>query len=88
MNDPRADQSEHQLEFLEVLVEENASIAGDVVQLTEHLWAIHGFIPVDGDVLMAEFESYEAATTVLEQLPLRTRRFDELGHERRASRRS
>jgi len=77
VNDPRANQSDNQLEFLEVLVEENASIAGDVVQLGEHLWAIHGFIPVDGDVLMAEFSSYDQATNILGRLPQRTRRRDE-----------
>ena len=77
MNDPREEASEPQLSFLEVLVEENASIAGDVVQVSAHLWAIHGFIPVDGDVLMAEFDSYEEATSTLEQLPERTRRRDE-----------
>ena len=64
------------LEFLEELVEENASIAGDVVQLGEHLWGIHGEIAVDGDVLMAEFETREEATLVLEELPIRTLRDD------------
>ena len=57
-----------QLRFLQDLVEEHASIAGDVVQVGDHLWAIHGFIAVDGDVLMAEFETREQATLVLDQL--------------------
>lgn len=73
----RSVSSDAQLEFLEVLVEENASIAGDVVEIREDLWAIHGFIPVDGDVLMAEFETYEQAATVLEELPRRSLRPDE-----------
>lgn len=81
MNDPRAHQpsneSDGQLESLEVLVEESASIAGDVLQVGTHLWAIHGFIPVDGDVLMAEFDSYEQASVTLHQLPERTRRRDD-----------
>jgi hypothetical protein len=81
VNDPRANQPlsqpDNQLEFLEALVEENASIAGDVLQVGTSLWAIHGFIPVDGDVLMAEFDSYDQATNTLEQLPERTRRHDE-----------
>jgi hypothetical protein len=81
VNEPHADQPddpEDQLHFLEDLVEENASIAGDVLQVGEHLWAIHGFIAVDGDVLMAEFESYDQATTVLGRLPSRSLRSDEL----------
>jgi hypothetical protein len=82
VNDPRAhrpsSQPDEQLEFLEVLLEENASIAGDVLQVGTHLWAIHGFIPVDGEVLMAEFDSYDQATIALGRLPERTRRRDEL----------
>ena len=78
MNDPNRNPSDDRLEFLEALVEENASIAGDVVQVSEHLWAIHGFVPYDGEEVMAEFESYEEATIVLGQLPKRTQRRDEL----------
>ena len=77
MNDPRPNQSDDQLQFLRGLVEENASIAGDVVQVGDNLWAIHGFILVDGDVLMAEFDSYDQATGALDQLPRLTRRRDE-----------
>lgn len=69
MNDPRANQSDDQLRFLQDLVKENASIAGEVIQLGVGLWAIHGFIPVDGDVLMAEFDSYDKAANTLGQLP-------------------
>jgi hypothetical protein len=72
VNDPFARNPEDQLEFLEELVEENAWIAGDVLQVTHNLWAIHGWIPVDGDVLMAEFDSYDQATHTLERLPRRT----------------
>ena len=43
-----------------------------MVQVGTNLWAIHGFIPVDGDVLMAEFDSYDQATNTLELLPERT----------------
>ena len=77
MNDPRANQPNNQLRELQDLVEENASIAGDVVQVGDNLWAIHGFIPVDGDVLMAEFDSYDQATSTLEQLSARSQRRDE-----------
>ena len=77
MNDPHANQADEQLQFLRVLVEEYASIAGHVVQVSDKLWAIHGFIPVDGDVLMAEFDSYDQATNVLQQISPRTLRRDE-----------
>ena len=78
MNDPCANPPNNQLQFLRDLVEENASIAGDVVQLGDNLWAIHGFIPVDCDVLMAAFDSYDQATNTLEQLSPRSRRRDDL----------
>jgi hypothetical protein len=61
-------QSHEQLDFLRVLEEENAWIAGDVLPLCQGLWGIHGVIAVDGDVLMAEFESEDVARTVLAQL--------------------
>ena len=77
MNHPGANHPNNQLQFLRDLVEENASIAGDVVQLGDNLWAIHGFIPVDCDVLMAEFDSYDEATNTLEQLSPRSRRRDD-----------
>lgn len=77
MDEPRPSRADGQLQFLQVLVEENASIAGHVIQLSEDLWAIHGFFPVDGDVLMAEFDSHAEATRTLWRLPERTRRRDE-----------
>jgi len=57
-----------QLVFLEELVEEHATIAGDVIEIDTHTWAIHGSIAVDGDVIMAEFDTEEHARTVLGEL--------------------
>ena len=57
-----------QLVFLEELVEERATIAGDVVEIDAHTWAIHGSIAVDGDVIMAEYESEAHARIVLDEL--------------------
>ncbi len=78
MHDPPADLSHAQLQFLQILVEENASIAGDVLEVASNLWAIHGYFPVDGDVLMAEFDDYDEATTTLDRLFPRSLRRDEL----------
>jgi hypothetical protein len=69
--------ADHQLQFLRDLVEENASIAGDVLQIGEHLWAIHGFIPVDCDVLMAAFDNYDTAAITLEKVSPRSLRRDD-----------
>jgi hypothetical protein len=57
-----------QLVFLEELVEEHATIAGDVVEIDAHTWAIHGSIAVDGDVIMAEYDTEEHARIVLGEL--------------------
>jgi len=65
-----------QLVFLEELVEEHASIAGDVVEIDTHTWAIHGQIAIDGDVIMAEYESEEHARFVLDELAAEEERPD------------
>jgi hypothetical protein len=57
-----------QLAFLEELVEEHATVDGDIIEIDAHTWAIHGFIPVDGEVIMAEYESEEHARIVLDEL--------------------
>ncbi len=66
MNDPRDNQLARQLRFLQALAEENASIGGDVLEIHQDTWVIHGVIPVDGEVLMAEFETYDEAKRVLD----------------------
>ena len=65
--DPAAE-PDRELVFLEELVEEHATIAGDVIEIDTHTWAIHGSIAVDGDVIMAEFDTEEHARHVLEDL--------------------
>ena len=57
-----------QLAFLEELVDEHAVVAGDVIALGAHTWAIHGSIAVDGDVIMAEYDTEEHARVVLAAL--------------------
>ncbi len=57
-----------QLNFLAALVEAHTSIAGDILQLGDRTWALHGTIPLDGNVLVAEFETFEEARATLTQL--------------------
>ncbi len=40
----------------------------DLFQMDAHMWAIHGYIPVDGEVILAEFDHLETARAVLAQL--------------------
>jgi hypothetical protein len=60
--------AEQKLQFLRELEQECAWIAGDILQVASGLWAVHGVIPVDGDVLMAEFDSYAEARRTLDAL--------------------
>ena len=65
---PPTAQPDAQLAFLEEMIEEHATVAGDVIEVDAHTWAIHGSIAVDGDVIMAEYESEEHARIVLGEL--------------------
>lgn len=53
-----------------VLLQEliGADIAGDIAEIPGHSWVIHGVIPIDRDVIVAEFDTYEQARGVLDQL--------------------
>jgi hypothetical protein len=48
-------------------------VDGDVFQVDDHTWAIHGVIPVDGEVILAEFDKPEDAQAVLESLAVTSR---------------
>ncbi|HSS10862.1 MAG TPA: hypothetical protein VLL25_13315 [Acidimicrobiales bacterium] len=52
----------------DALLHQHARLAGDLFQIDTQTWAIHGFIPVDGEVILAEFDHPEAARTFLDQL--------------------
>jgi hypothetical protein len=71
MKDTRGHQSDSQRALLEELVNENVSIAGDIAEIGVNTWAIHGVIPVDGDVIIAEFDTYEQAKVVLNGIATR-----------------
>ena len=65
-NEP--EQMSSKVRFIEELIHENAIVAGDIVAIDSQTWAIHGFIPVDGDVIMAEFDRLDDATAALQQI--------------------
>jgi hypothetical protein len=58
-----------QLEFLTELVNSHGVVAGDILQVGTATWAIHGLVPMDGHVLLAEYDSLESAQAALAQLP-------------------
>ena len=56
---------------VQALLQPNARIAGDIVEIDPRTWAIHGFIAVDGEVILAEFEHPDLARRVLDDLRAR-----------------
>ena len=59
---------DRRLRLLEQLVDQRVPVAGDVVEVSVGVWAIHGSIAVDGEVILAEFSLLEEARSVLAQL--------------------
>jgi hypothetical protein len=47
---------------------QQARVDGDAVAIDDRTWAIHGVIPVDGEVILAEFSTLEEARAVLENI--------------------
>jgi hypothetical protein len=70
MNMTNGEESDRQLRFIQELLAENVQIAGDVAEIATNTWAIHGVIPVDGDVLVAEFDTYDEANVVLDEIAI------------------
>ena len=68
MTDAQHEQDDDKILFLQQLIEDRATLAADIVQVDPHTWAIHGVIPVGGDVIMAEFETQDQAKTALGKL--------------------
>jgi hypothetical protein len=62
------EKQDRRLLFLRELADENATIAGDITELASDIWAVHGAIPVDGEVIMAEFDTYDQARGALDSL--------------------
>jgi hypothetical protein len=66
------EQPDRQFDFLRALVEDHTTIAGDVLEIGSGTWAIHGSIPVDGAVILAEYETRDQARSVLDTLSATT----------------
>lgn len=56
------------LELIEVLIDERVRVDCNVILIDEHTWAIHGTIAVDGNVILAEFDSQDEAEAALERI--------------------
>jgi hypothetical protein len=56
------------LEIIEVLIDERVRVDCNLILIDDHTWAIHGTIAVDGNVILAEFESKDDAEAALERI--------------------
>ncbi len=65
---PEPAAADGRLRLLEQLVDQRVRVAGDVVEVSLGTWAVHGSIPVDGEVILAEFSRRDEARSVLDQL--------------------
>jgi hypothetical protein len=63
-HDPRASSLRPEV-IIDALLDQRARIAGDIVEIDKSTWAIHGSIPVDGEVILAEFDRRENAVEAL-----------------------
>lgn len=65
MPDQRGERSEL---LMDSILHQHPRLEQDVFQMDAHMWAIHGYIPVDGEVILAEFDQPETARDFLAQL--------------------
>jgi hypothetical protein len=68
-DDAADDRIEQQAELVAEFLAAHVEIAGDLAEIGAGVWAIHGHIPVDGEVILAEFDSFEQAHMALDRLP-------------------
>lgn len=68
MSEPLDNHADRQLQFLRVLLEENAWIDDDILEIGQQTWMIHGVFPYNGEVPMAVFDSHDDARQVLDRV--------------------
>jgi hypothetical protein len=67
MSDERR-QLDRRQPIIQALIEEHVRVSADIIPIDGNTWAIHGLIAVDGDVLMAEFDSPDEAAAAIEEI--------------------
>jgi hypothetical protein len=53
---------------IDSILHQHPRLDHDLFQMDSEIWVIHGYIPVDGEVILAEFDHRETARAVLAQL--------------------
>jgi hypothetical protein len=65
MNSEHVSRSGLQEQAIEGLIRMRVHVDRDIVQIDAQTWAIHGPIPVDGEVILAEFSNRSDAERAL-----------------------
>jgi hypothetical protein len=61
------DPTDTQLGIVQEVLDEHALVSG-LVPISDETWAIYGSIPVDGEVIVAEFDNRAEAESTLEPI--------------------
>jgi hypothetical protein len=59
---------DHPEMVIDSILHQHPRLDHDVFQMDAQVWAIHGYIPVDGEVILAEYDRRDTAKAVLAQL--------------------
>jgi hypothetical protein len=54
--------------LIDSILHQHPRLDQDLFQMDAQVWAILGYIPVDGEVILAEFDRPETARAILAQL--------------------
>jgi hypothetical protein len=54
--------------LVDLILHQHPRLDHNVFRMDAEVWAIHGYIPVDGEVILAEFDGLDTATAVLAKL--------------------
>ena len=66
--DTRRELSRSDQQVVEALIDEHYVFDRDIIPIDDRTWAIHGPIPVEGEVILAEFSTQDDAQVALELL--------------------
>ena len=68
MNDHHHDLPPAHERVVETLVEEHVHVSCALLPVDDHTWAIVGSLAVDGDEIVAEFDTHDAAQLAVEEI--------------------
>ena len=68
MNEVRAERANPGQRIIEALIAEHVRFHYDLLPIDDQTWAIHGYISVDGEVILAEFTTQNDARSAPAQV--------------------